>query len=162
MLVTHWLFNFLIFLLILANTFTLAMYSYNMPEKRERVLMRLNVFFTWAFATEMFLKLIGLGPINYCRDRFNIFDAVIAIVSLVDWAVTFFSSKTPQISSQSSVLKVFRALRLLRVMKLARGWKELQNLLKKIKSALIDILSFTILLILFIFIFALLGMQFFA
>ena len=47
-------------------------------------------------------------------------------------------------------------------MKLARGWKELQNLLEKIKSALIDILSFAILLILFIFVFALLGMQFFA
>lgn len=60
------------------------------------------------------------------------------------------------------MLKVFRALRLLRVMKLARGWKELQSLLRKIKSAIMDILSFAILLFLFIFIFALLGMEFFA
>jgi len=94
MVVTHWLFNFLIFFLILANTVTLALYSYNMPQERELVLIRLNVFFTWAFATEMFLKLVGFGPINYCRDRFNIFDSIMVIVSIVDWAVTFFSSKT--------------------------------------------------------------------
>jgi hypothetical protein len=120
--VTHWAFNFFIFLLILANTFALAMYSYNMSEQRELVLTKLNVFFTWAFAAEMILKLIGLGPVNYCRERFNIFDAVIAIVSIVEWAITLTSKDGPQVSSQSSVLKVFRALRLLRVMKLARGW----------------------------------------
>ena len=98
------------------------MYSYNMSEQREQVLVRLNVFFTWAFVSEMFLKIIGLGPVNYCRERFNIFDAIIAIVSLVEWTITLNSKDGPQVSSQSSVLKVFRALRLLRVMKLARGW----------------------------------------
>lgn len=35
----------------------------------------------------MVFKLIGLGPVNYRRDLFNLFDASIVIVSLVEWAV---------------------------------------------------------------------------
>lgn len=86
-LVCHWAFNFLVFLLILANTFALALYTYDMSDRRERILTNLNVFFTWAFAAEMVFKLIGLGPVNYRRELFNLFDASIVIVSLVEWAV---------------------------------------------------------------------------
>ena len=55
-----------------------------------------------------------------------------------------------------------RALRLLRVMKLARQWESLRLLINSIMHTLSSIGTFTILLALFIYVAALMGMQFFA
>ena len=62
----------------------------------------------------------------------------------------------------AGALKAFRALRLLRIIKLARRWTALQEILGKMVASLESIAIFTMLLILFMYIFALLGMQFFA
>ena len=35
----------------------------------------------------MFLKLIGLGFSNYTKDSYNLFDALIVIISTVDWVI---------------------------------------------------------------------------
>jgi hypothetical protein len=42
----------------------------------------------------MITKIIGLGPKNYIRDYFNIFDALIVILSIIDVSLTF-SSEDP-------------------------------------------------------------------
>ena len=55
-----------------------------------------------------------------------------------------------------------RALRLLRVVKLARHWKAFQQILQALINSMVDISSFSVLLFLFLFIFALLGMEIFA
>lgn len=47
-------------------------------------LNKLNLFFTLLFAIEMILKLIGIGPKEYLRDTFNIFDGIIVILSIVE------------------------------------------------------------------------------
>ena len=49
----------------------------------------LNQIFVWVFAAEMIAKMIGLGLKNYARDKFNIFDCIIVIVSLVDFGLGF-------------------------------------------------------------------------
>jgi hypothetical protein len=36
----------------------------------------------------MILKLIGLGPKVYKSDKFNVFDAVIVSISLIDFSLT--------------------------------------------------------------------------
>ena len=59
-----------------------------MSQHKEDVLYRLNVFFTWAFTFEMIVKLIGFGPNNYRKDYFNLFDALLVILSLIDWGLT--------------------------------------------------------------------------
>jgi hypothetical protein len=41
----------------------------------------------WFFVAEMIIKLIGLGFKEYARDSFNIFDALIAIISLIDFVI---------------------------------------------------------------------------
>ena len=114
-----------------------------------------NYSFTAAFSIEMFLKLLGLGVRIYCRDKFNIFDGLIVILSWIDLVLELTGKET-------ELLKVFRALRLLRTIKLARSWKTLQNMLSKMIDAMKDISNFTVLLSLMIFIFALLGMELFA
>ena len=155
--VTSVSFNFFIFLLILGNTATLAAYSYDQSDLQEQVLELFNEFFTWIFFLEMILKLIGLGWDNYKQDGYNVFDAVIVIISLVDWTL----SRIPGLNA-GSALNAFRALRLLRMMKLSKSWKALGEILRKTIKSLKDISNFSMLLFLFMYIFALLGMQLFA
>lgn len=35
----------------------------------------------------MILKLIGMGPSNYRKDFYNIFDCAIVVISLIDWTI---------------------------------------------------------------------------
>jgi len=105
----------------------------------------------------MLMKLIGLGIKNYFKDGYNIFDCVIVIVSLVDWTI----SQIPSIDA-GSAMNAFRALRLLRMMKLSKSWKALADILNKTLKSMKDISNFSLLLGLFMYIFALLGMELFA
>ena len=76
----------------------------------------LDILFVWVFVIEMMAKLIGLGLRNYLRDKFNAFDGVIVLVSLVDFTL----SLTIKLESADGIMSALRALRLLRVVKLAR------------------------------------------
>ena len=106
----------------------------------------------------MIIKLIGLGVKNYAHDRFNLFDCTIVIVSLVDFGLSL------EIESENDggIMSAFRALRLLRVVKLARHWKAFQEIIRTIVSSVVEIANFSLLLLLCLFIFALLGMEIFA
>ena len=61
--------------------------------------------------------------------------------------------------SLGRLLVGFRALRFLRIFKLARKWKSLQETLAKLSRSFKEMLYFLILLCLFIFVYALLGME---
>lgn len=52
-----------------------------------------------------------------------------------------------------------RAFRLLRVFKLAKSWQSLQNLLRTISETLKDIRSFSILLLLYLYSYTLIGCE---
>lgn len=62
---------------------------------------------------EMVVKVLAFGPKNYLKDRFNIFDVIVIIFSLID--VIIVSEDTYQ-----SSLVAFRAFRFLRIFKIAR------------------------------------------
>ena len=78
-------------LLIGANTIVLAMEKYPEDPDYVSISATLNTIFTWAFVAEMVMKLLGLGFREYCRDHFNIFDAIVVVLSLVDMVVTIVS-----------------------------------------------------------------------
>lgn len=46
----------------------------------------MQVFF-WIFLAEMLLKLGGLGITLYLKDKFNIFEAIIVLVLLIDMII---------------------------------------------------------------------------
>lgn len=107
------------------------------------------------------MKILGLGLKNYLRDKFNIFDAAIVILSLADFSI-YASGVIDSEGDDSDIFSAFRALRLLRVIKLARQWKEFQKILTKTMKSLGEVSNFTLILFLFMFIMALLGMELFA
>lgn len=155
---THYLFTMLITLFIMVNTAVLALASYPRDLEREKVSDLLNDIFTWCFFVEMLIKLLGLGFKEYVRDAFNVFDAVLVIISLVDFVI----STLPQNGDSSTgALSAFRGIRLLRVFKLARSWTSFRELLGKIFVTVKDVSTFSILLMICMFIFTLLGMELF-
>jgi len=140
----------------MANTIVLALDRHEISSYEKAVLKTLNDFFTWAFVGEMTIKLLGLGFKEYAKDSFNLFDAVVVILSLVE--VTMELSGV----EGGGAFSALRAVRLLRVFKLARSWKTFRDLLNKMLKTLNDISTFSVLLLLCIFIFLLLGLEIFA
>lgn len=43
-----------------------------------------NLFFTYVFIIEMSLKLFSFGVKGYTKDKMNIFDGLIVIISIVE------------------------------------------------------------------------------
>ena len=95
------------------------------------------------------------------KDAWNNFDAVVVAISLIDWAIA--KAIPPEVlGSASEALNAFRAMRLLRVLKLARLWGALAKILRQTMASVKDLVWYAGLLFLFMFIFALLGMELFA
>ena len=149
-----WFGHFITFVIVL-NTIVMGMERFPSDVAYVHALETANLVFTIIFAVEMVLKLVGLGLRGYVSDAFNIFDGVVVVISLVDLIMTALSV------GSGSGLGVLRSFRLLRVFKLARSWKDLQTLLNTILLSLKDVSNATILLVLIMFIFALVGMQLF-
>ncbi len=84
------------------------------------------------------------------------FDGIIGIVSLVELIIIY---AFPNIAAGSSSFSIFRSLRLFRVFKMAKNWKSLQSLLRTMISSVKEIGNFAVLLLLFMFIYSLVGMQ---
>lgn len=107
------------------------------------------------FLIEMLIKLLALGVCGYLKDKMNAFDGFVVIASLVElltWALA---------GGNGGSLSVFRAFRLMRIFKLARRWEELNKIVRTIFKSLYSIAYLSLLLLVFVFIMALLGMQIF-
>jgi hypothetical protein len=138
------------------NTVGLAMDVHPMPSDLEYFLTIANIIFSSIFFLAMVLKLIGLGPKAYVQDPFNLFDAFVVILSLVEMILVY------GVGISAAGLSVFRTFRLFRVFKLIRSWTSLRILMTLILNSLVKVSTAGILLIIVMFIFALLGMQLYA
>ena len=140
--------------IIIINTAIMMVERYPQPSHEREVMDYINYALTAYFAIEMVLKIVGLGIRGYVADTMNVFDGLVVIVSIVEIAL----------SSQGgggSGLSVLRTFRLLRIFKLARSWKELNKIINTIFQSLASIAYLSLILLLMMFIFALLGMQLF-
>ena len=103
-------------LAIIINTCIMALYKKDMTKKEVDFQEFSNYFFTILFSIEMVIKLWSLDGIsNYSKDPFNVFDAILVIISLFDMIIFDKLGGDTNLSA----LKVFRCIRLLRVFKLA-------------------------------------------
>eukprot|EP01062_Namystynia_karyoxenos_P015967 TRINITY_DN1582_c0_g3_i1.p1 TRINITY_DN1582_c0_g3~~TRINITY_DN1582_c0_g3_i1.p1 ORF type:complete len:2340 (+),score=847.86 TRINITY_DN1582_c0_g3_i1:111-7130(+) len=135
---------------IFINTVLLAIEHHGQPDSLTQFLDISNVVLTMVFTGEMLLKLMASGFRGYLEDRFNILDGSVVLVSLVEFAL-----------SGNSSVSVFRALRLLRVFKLLKNFPELRYLVVVILQAVSDTGYLNLIILLYLFSTALLGMQLF-
>lgn len=147
--------------LIVVNTITLAMDHYPIDTTFEDTLDAINFILTLMFTIEMFLKLIALGLLDYFKEPFNVFDMIIVIVSFVELVLSpprAFGGN----SSPSGAISAMRSFRLFRIFKVVSKWTSMKKLLSKVVKTVFDLGNFGLLLLLFLYIYALIGMQFFA
>lgn len=152
-LVNHPAFTLFIFIVIGLNTITLSMDVYQAGSGTVEFgfLEYTNYIFFIIFTLELIVKVVGLGLKEFVKDKFNIFDAFIVAISLIEIIL----------ASGSGTFTSLRAFRLFRVFKLFRvgGLRIIIDCLTKTVKA---IFPFIICLTLFMYIFTLMGMQFFA
>lgn len=154
--VTHKRMTYAIVTLILLNSALMASEMYEQSERLGDVQYWGNVVFTVLFTLEMIMSMIGLGLKGYFSDGFNCFDCVVVILSLVELGA--------QIATQSregGMFSILRGFRLLRIFKLVKSWTSLQNILHTVISSLPSVANLAVLAMLFLFIYALIGKQFF-
>jgi hypothetical protein len=137
---------------IVLNVITLSMDTYPPPsELVQSVLGVCNIIFTAIFIFEFAVGNIALGLKEFWTTMATAFDGVIVIISIVEFA-----------ASDSSVMTGLRGFRLLRIFKLAKKWESFRNLLSAIVATLKQMGNFLFLLAVMIFVFTLMGQEFFA
>ncbi|CAI2379843.1 unnamed protein product [Moneuplotes crassus] len=152
-LVNHPSFQLFIFIIIGLNTVTLCLDMYTLSSGTVEIksLEYFNYAFISIFTLELVVNLIGLGFKEFIKDKFNIFDVFIVLISYIELTL----------SGGGGAYTSLRAFRLFRIFKLFRvgGLRiQIDCLTKTIKA----IFPFIILMLLFVYIFTLMGLQFFA
>ena len=137
---------------IFVNTIFLASDTYDQPQFWTDVLKIGNTVFTVIFTIEMCIKLFGFGVRGYLADPYNIFDGIIVLISIAELSM----------NSSKSEFQVFRALRLTRVFRIVKAWKNLRLLLETVGKSFQVISNLGMLTFIFIFLGALLGKTLFA
>ncbi|KAM4583766.1 voltage-dependent T-type calcium channel subunit alpha-1I-like [Odontesthes bonariensis] len=143
-------FNRGIMIAILINTISMGIEHHEQPEELTNVLEICNIVFTSMFSLEMILKITAFGSFNYLRNPYNVFDGVIVIISVCEI-----------VGQSDGGLSVLRTFRLLRVLKLVRFMPALRRQLVVLMKTMDNVATFCMLLMLFIFIFSILGMHIF-
>ncbi|KAM4691946.1 LOW QUALITY PROTEIN: sodium channel protein type 4 subunit alpha-like [Rhinophrynus dorsalis] len=135
---------------IVLNTLFMAMEHYPMTEQFENVLTVGNLVFTGIYTAEMIFKIIALDPYYYFQVRWNIFDSLIVVLSLLELGL-----------ANVEGLSVLRYFRLLRVLRLAKFWPTFNMLIKIIGNSVGALGKLTLVLAIIVFSFAVVGMQLF-
>ncbi|XP_071560720.1 ca[2+]-channel protein alpha[[1]] subunit T isoform X2 [Temnothorax nylanderi] len=149
-----------ILLAILINTLSMGIEYHNQPEQLTVAVEMSNIVFSAIFAVEMMLKVIAEGPFGYISNGFNVFDGIVVILSVVELCQSVIEGRGG-LGGGSSGLSVLRTFRLLRILKLVRFLPNLRRQLFVMLRTMDNVAVFFSLLVLFIFIFSILGMYLF-
>uniref|UniRef100_A0A672LV87 Voltage-dependent L-type calcium channel subunit alpha n=1 Tax=Sinocyclocheilus grahami TaxID=75366 RepID=A0A672LV87_SINGR len=150
-------FEYIMFVLILLNTVTLAVQHYDQSKFFSYVMDILNMVFTGLFTVEMIIKLMFFPVLqHYFIDAWNSFDALIVVGSVVDIVVTEFSSSED--SSRVSIT-FFRLFRVMRLVKLLSKGEGIRTLLWTFVKSLQALPYVALLIAMIFFIYAVIGMQ---
>ncbi|XP_074755968.1 sodium channel protein type 5 subunit alpha-like [Athene noctua] len=133
--------DLLIMVCIIVNTLFMALEYPDMPRNYQQMIYISDKVFTLIFTAEMILKIIALDPYNYFQQKWNIFDSIVVMIGLISFKEN---------------LSYFR---LLRIFKLAKSWPALNTLMKIILNSVGALGNLTLVLIITVFIFAVVGKQ---
>nr|XP_046253236.1 voltage-dependent L-type calcium channel subunit alpha-1D [Scatophagus argus] len=156
-------FEYVMFVLILGNTLTLAVQHYEQSKLFTSIMDILNMIFTVVFTIEMIIKLLALRAHHYFIDPWNSFDALIVVGSVLDIAVSEFSGGGGHGEGKGESGKVsitfFRLFRVLRLVKLLSKGEGIRTLLWTFVKSLQALPYVGLLIAMIFFIYAVIGMQ---
>uniref|UniRef100_A0A673XYX7 Voltage-dependent L-type calcium channel subunit alpha n=1 Tax=Salmo trutta TaxID=8032 RepID=A0A673XYX7_SALTR len=153
-------FEYIMFVLILLNTLTLAVQHYQQSKTFNSVMDILNLIFTALFTIEMIIKLLALRTHQYFIDAWNSFDALIVVGSVLDIVVSELSHRGCSSSCSCSLsITFFRLFRVLRLVKLLSKGEGIRTLLWTFVKSLQALPYVGLLIAMIFFIYAVIGMQ---
>ena len=160
--------------LVVLNIVLMCFPYYGMPHERAVQLELAITAITGVFVVEMFLKLLAYGCGGYWADRWNRLDGSIVLLSVVEMGALFMPAAVivetmpaagENISADEvqglSFLRIVRLQRLLRLLRLLRTFKGLHRIVSTFGRALNQMLNLLTLLLLFLVVASLIGMQIF-
>ncbi|KAK6467194.1 voltage-dependent L-type calcium channel subunit alpha-1F-like [Huso huso] len=158
-------FEYIMFILILLNTITLAMQHYEQSEPFNYAMDLLNMIFTGLFTVEMILKLLAFRPKHYFMDAWNSF----LIVLVLDIELNSIDShplqnggdlghESAEDSSRISIT-FFRLFRVMRLVKLLSKGEGIRTLLWTFIKSFQALPYVALLIAMIFFIYAVIGMQ---
>ncbi|PNH08113.1 Sodium channel protein type 4 subunit alpha [Tetrabaena socialis] len=142
--------------LIIVNTVVMCINWFRMPASVEAATNYINYALTIYFLVELLIKLTAFGFRKYFSDGMNIFDSLVVAISMTELLLDLI----PTVSGVGP-LSVLRTFRLLRIFRLARSWKELHMIIRAMFKSITSTSYLLLLIVLFMFIAALMGMQLF-
>lgn len=148
-LVAHRWFTGGVVVCIAINTLSMAFEHHGQPEQLTTFIEITNAIFAFVFLLEVMLRIISVGPKVYLLNGFNVCDTTIVIMGVIE---VFLPAQN---------LTALRSFRLLRLFKLARYLPTMQKQLTVMLKSLDSVMTFLLLLSLFIFMFAVMGMHLF-
>ena len=147
---------------VVLNTVVMSMDKYGIDVETERTLNKINAIFTYIFIYEMCIKLLAIGPKKYSSSKWNLLDGSVVMLSIVEIIIESQSSDDSSGGSSLSAfrtVKVFRTFRVMRVARILRALHSMQVIIGVIQNSFRSFMYVMLLLFVFIFIYALLGIQ---
>ena len=160
------LFEGFIMLVVIFNTGTMMMEHHNMTDEYKKTLADLEVVCTVIYVFEVLIKIFGLGLKPYFRgpgSGFNILDFTLVMSALATYLIEFLRAGGEE--KQGSTLMVGRMLRMLRLFRAARLIKVLKKhesvmmLINTVLSSWSAILNVCLFIAILVCILAIMGLQ---
>jgi hypothetical protein len=145
---THRGFELAILVVIFANIVVLALEHRNQSKFFDDFLATANLVFVAIFTAEAVLKMFAMGPIWYLRGHWNKFDLFIVLASILNLVF--------QIGFGATLFRLMRALRVIKVVRSAKG---LRVLFRTLLYSLASLWNVGAIVILALFVFAVAGVS---
>ena len=117
----------------------------------------INYVFAGIFTVEAIIKLFGLGFKTYFSDKWNIFDFVVVIGTIISICITVMTSVT--LGPAATFIRAFRITRIIRLIKRAR---RLHVIFETFIVSIPALTNVGGLLLLFLYIYSILGVFLFS
>ncbi|XP_055878721.1 sodium channel protein type 4 subunit alpha B-like isoform X2 [Biomphalaria glabrata] len=150
-------FDIVIMVIIILNMLTMMFEYEDMSKQMKDILGIFNLIFITVFTAECVLKLFGLRW-YYFKIPWNVFDFCVVVFSILASSLSEFEDSFFISPTLLRVIRVFRVGRVLRLVKSAKG---IRTLLFSLAVSLPALFNIGLLLGLVMFIYAIMGMNFF-
>lgn len=149
---------------VLLNIVALSLDSYPLNLGLTLMILEyINVGFAGLYIAEFLIRLLGLGFKNYIKIKFNVLDAVFAGLCVFDVILASqFLWDDEEKLFKGTFITILKLTRIMRVFKLQRFWMRFQIILETLSQTIIDVRWFSILIAIFIYMYTILGMDFFS
>ena len=168
-------FEFLMLFVIIVNVIVLGLEtSTSIVEKYGKLLFYIDQSCLWFFIAELFLKVIAYnknffgeyrteqdGEKIFHINRWNIFDLLIVLVSVFASLPFFAVFRIFRLFKSVKLIKGIKSLRVVKTLKLVNGITKLRVIVKAVIKAIPSVLWTFFLLIIFAYIYAIIGVNIF-